>query len=53
MLGYLGFLVAPPTIGHVAEATSLPVALGCVAGTLGVAALMSRAVAPVNAPGST
>ena len=53
VLGYLGFLVAPPTIGHVAEATSLPVALGCVAGTLGVAALMSRAVAPVKALGST
>ena len=50
VLGYLGFLVAPPTIGHVAEATSLPVALGCVAATLGVAALMSRAVAPVKAP---
>jgi hypothetical protein len=50
VLGYLGFLVAPPTIGFVAEATSLPIALGCVAATLGVAALMSRAVAPVKAP---
>jgi hypothetical protein len=48
VLGYFGFLVAPPTIGHVAEATSLPIALGCVAATLGIAALMSRAVAPVR-----
>ncbi len=48
VLGYIGFIVAPPTIGYIAEATSLPIALLGVAGTLGVAALMSRAVAPVR-----
>jgi hypothetical protein len=50
VLGYLGFLVAPPVIGNVAEATSLPIALTCVAATLGIAALMARVVAPVKAP---
>lgn len=48
VLGYLGFLVAPPTIGFVAQGTSLPIALGGVAAMLGIAALMSRAVAPVR-----
>lgn len=48
VLGYLGFIVAPPTIGFVAQATSLPIALGGVAAVLGIAALMSRAVAPVR-----
>jgi hypothetical protein len=53
VLGYLGFLVAPPTIGYVAQATSLPISLTCVAATLGIAALMSRVVAPVKAPVSS
>jgi hypothetical protein len=48
VLGYLGFIVAPPTIGFVAQSTSLPIALGGVAATLGIAALMSRAVAPAR-----
>lgn len=50
VLGYLGFLIAPPTIGYIAQATSLPIALGGVAATLGVATLMSHAVAPVKEP---
>jgi hypothetical protein len=53
VLGYLGFIVAPPTIGFVAQSTSLPIALGGVAAVLGIAALMSRAVAPVRVPVAT
>lgn len=33
-MGYLGFMVGPPLIGLVAEATSLPVALGLVVGAI-------------------
>lgn len=47
--GYCGFLAGPPLIGLVAEASGLPVALGLVAGTvglmvLGAAALQRQAV---------
>jgi MFS family permease len=54
--GYCGFLAGPPLIGLVAEASDLPVALGLVAGTvglmtLGAAALQRDAMpAPALAP---
>lgn len=46
-MGYTGFLVGPPAIGLLAEAASLPIALGVVVG-MGVAmAALAGSVAPV------
>ena len=43
-LAYLGFLVGPAMVGGIAQATSLPLALGCVSGVAVLLALGSRAV---------
>jgi hypothetical protein len=42
--GYCGFLADPPLIGLVAEASGLPVALGSVAGTVGLMVLGAAAL---------
>jgi MFS family permease len=42
--GYLGFLAGPPVIGALAEATSLPVALGLLPALCALAALLAGAV---------
>jgi MFS family permease len=44
--GYLGFLAGPPLIGGLAQATSLPAALGLLPALAAVVALGARAVAP-------
>ena len=41
-LGYAGFLLGPPLVGLVAEASSLRLSLGAVAGLLLVVAILSR-----------
>lgn len=45
-VGYAGFLVGPPLIGAVAEATTLPVALGIVVALLLVLVSLARATRP-------
>ena len=46
-MGSIGFLVGPPFIGFMAEATSLPIALtSLVIGNVVVAVLAVRAAAP-------
>lgn len=42
--GYVGFLAGPPVIGGLAQATSLPVALGLLPALCGLAALLASAV---------
>ena len=42
-LGYLGFLAGPPLVGALAELTSLPVALGAVAGCAAATAALAGA----------
>jgi fucose permease len=39
--GYFGFLVGPPSIGYVAQATTLPLGLGLVVGFLGLIAMLA------------
>jgi predicted MFS family arabinose efflux permease len=52
-IGYLGFIVGPPLIGVLSDATSLPAALGVVcAGLLVVAAFGGRAVGAAGSPTS-
>ncbi len=46
VMGYVGFLVAPPLIGLLANATSLAQALGVVSVALVAVVLTARAVAP-------
>lgn len=48
VLGYVGFLVAPPTIGGLAELTSLPTALGVVAVACALVTPFARVVAPAG-----
>ncbi|HSC90652.1 MAG TPA: MFS transporter [Gaiellaceae bacterium] len=47
-VGYAGFLVGPPLIGVVAEATSLPAALGIVVALLLLLASLARATRPAS-----
>ena len=47
--GYLGFIVGPPTIGFVAEATSLPFGLGVVVGAIGLIAVLAGRAHPADA----
>ena len=46
--GYFGFLAGPPTIGFIAQATSLRLALGVVVALCLLAALLATAVAPAG-----
>ena len=47
-IGYSAFLLGPPTIGFLAEATTLPIALALVAVLLGILALMAPHAATGN-----
>jgi MFS family permease len=51
MVGYSGFLVGPPVIGAVAEATSLAVGLGLVVGLLLVMVGLARSTRTAEAAG--
>jgi fucose permease len=46
--GYLGFLIGPPTIGFVSQATSLPFGMGVVVVTLGLIAVLAGNVRPAD-----
>jgi len=46
--GYFGFLVGPPLIGFVAQATTLPVGLGLVALFTALIAVFARSAAPAD-----
>jgi predicted MFS family arabinose efflux permease len=48
--GYLGLLAGPALIGGLAEAVSLPAALGTVAVLSGLTAVLARAVRPAHSP---
>lgn len=49
-MGYTGFLAGPPLIGFVAEATSLPIALGLVVLACIVIAISAAAASPAGKP---
>jgi hypothetical protein len=51
MVGYAGFLVGPPLIGAVAEATSLAIGLGIVVALLLVLVALARSTRPAEAAG--
>jgi fucose permease len=47
--GYIGFLIGPPAIGFVSQATSLPLGLGIVVVTLGLIVALAAKVRPSSA----
>lgn len=53
-IGYLGLLAGPPAVGFLADATSLPVALGCTSALIAITAVvagpvLARTTTPVAA----
>jgi MFS family permease len=49
--GYLGFIVGPPVIGYVSQATSLPLGLGIVVVFLSLIAVLADNVRPTGGAG--
>jgi hypothetical protein len=55
-IGWIGFVAGPPLIGHIAEAVTLPVALGLLplmTGVIAVTVRTTRLFAPVRPAGDT